>query len=699
MLLKTKSRSVTIKDSYFAKGGEGCVHDITRDKNSVAKIYHKKQRTKEREQKILAMLGSPPQGNLSKQVAWPTDILYSQSGEFMGFIMPKITGTIEISEIYSFDNRKKYPFTFYIQVAQNLCAAVNAVHSGGHVCGDLNHANVHVNPITSLVTLVDTDSYEIKGKRGRRFRCPVGLPEYVPAEVGKVLNMGENLRTTSLPTFTKYTDYFALGIHIFKLLMNGAHPYACSVTNPKYSGSEFTLDKNIVDGVFPYRYGETRVSPPKYAPNINSLPASLVKLITKTFDTKANSSPVTRATPQQWYDELGTLEKSLIQCPNSVNHQYYNKNSTCPLCETEKILSGILSKPNPVPIGKPIKVPSPVTAPPSGISNTPPSPFRPTGGGSTRRSIFSVVIEFILFILYYMWLPIKFVLTLPFKLLKKLNKYPVGVILGIVSFVCFELFIFWLLSLIPLSGWLWNIILFALMVLSVYGPFLICTIIVEIIKYTPPPKQGIMGGMYYTLEKSNYLAMVLFPTGIIIILATGGMPEVSFNIQMPSIEGISLSGPIAFWQSLPPLLAYGGIGIVALILVIILREVPITGFVLGFGVWVGFQFLGIWLMGVVNVNAWWFWFVRLAWFAIMPYIPLWIFALLDSIFVPFNTLWENMCIVMNASFFITIFCYGGFALYSTWGTGLLNMIIYPILICAPATFLFAKFPDITSDLI
>lgn len=42
---------------------------------------------------------------------------------------------------------------------------------------------------------------------------------------------GINLQNAALPTYTENTDNFALAIHIFALLMNGCHPFACAVND------------------------------------------------------------------------------------------------------------------------------------------------------------------------------------------------------------------------------------------------------------------------------------------------------------------------------------------------------------------------------------------------------------------------------------------------------------------------------------
>ncbi len=250
MNLKTLNGIVDVNDTHFAKGGEGTVHDVVGNRNVVAKLYHKKGRTSEREKKILAMINKPPVGSVAKQIAWPSDILYTGAGEFVGFIMPRVSNTVELSSLYSNDKRNAYQKKFYIQVAQNLCAVVDSVHGAGHVVGDLNHANIHVDPNTALVTLVDTDSYTVNEGNGKIYPCGACMPEYIPKEISDFMDSGNSLRSAPADTFNRHTDNFALAIHIFKLLMNGAHPYACRVVNTKYSGSQFTQEKNIKKGFF-----------------------------------------------------------------------------------------------------------------------------------------------------------------------------------------------------------------------------------------------------------------------------------------------------------------------------------------------------------------------------------------------------------------------------------------------------------------
>lgn len=326
----------------FAKGGEGCVFDVLGQPALVAKIYHPKGRVKEREQKLLAMLKNRPSVDTDAQVAWPCDILYDPvSGAFLGFVMPRIKNVMKIDNLYSFDNRDRHSWSWYVKVAKNLCAAVYSVHKSGHVIGDLNPANICVDPSTALVTLVDTDSYSIKGQ-GREFRCTVCRPEYVPSEVHRMLDYGTDLKSAPFSVFTSYTDCFALGVHIFALLMNGCHPFACTVSDDR-TGERYNLLSNIKSGFFPFSSRAVGVGVPKYAPPLESLPFGLRNLLVRTFSA-GSSEQTLRVSPQEWFNELSRLEKSLAQCGKKSTHQYWNGLSSCPLCAQEGKMKNLLSR-------------------------------------------------------------------------------------------------------------------------------------------------------------------------------------------------------------------------------------------------------------------------------------------------------------------------------------------------------------------
>ena len=131
----------------------------------------------------------------------------------------------------------------------------------------LTKKNIGVDPQSARVTLVDTDSYHITDSASSRvYRCEVGLPEYLPREIQEKMKNGQTLATASLPTFSKYSDLFALAVHIFALLMNGCHPFACARNNKTNIGPLSQSQPsvvvpqpidNIVNGFFPFHTKKT----------------------------------------------------------------------------------------------------------------------------------------------------------------------------------------------------------------------------------------------------------------------------------------------------------------------------------------------------------------------------------------------------------------------------------------------------------
>ena len=230
-------RSYRVQSAPFAGGGEGDIYDVVGVSGYVAKVYKPDKRTTERERKLSVMVSNKP--NVMEQYAWPLDVLY-ENGRFMGYIMPKINGKEKLRNIYVYDKRKGKPWSLFIAIAKNLSAAVHNVHEIHQVIGDLNPENILVNPIDGMVTLVDTDSYHISDS-SRTYRCGVGMPEFVAPEL-----QGIHFPSAPLPTFTPESDRFALAVLIFALLMNGAHPFSCTVISG--SSSKFQPIDNMQNG-------------------------------------------------------------------------------------------------------------------------------------------------------------------------------------------------------------------------------------------------------------------------------------------------------------------------------------------------------------------------------------------------------------------------------------------------------------------
>lgn len=347
-------KQYTVITPAVGKGGEGSVYKISNMPNCVLKVFLDGKRTETRHRKLLAMIGTPLSQEAMKQVTWPMDVVY-ENNQFVGYVMPAISNCEDLNVMYS----DKYDCTLSekITLGKNLCAAVNAVHNAGQVCGDLNPKNIGVDPKSARITLVDTDSYHITEKNsGRVYRCEVGLPEYLPHEIQNKMKNGQTLANAPLPTFTKYTDLFALAVHIFALLMNGCHPFACAINNTvnigQLTNSQMSVAApqpidNICNGFFPFHNKKQGITTPKYAPEFGMLPSRIQDLFIRAFESGYNN-PSARPDAVEWYAALEDLEKNLTSCSTNSKHIYPKGSKNCPWCEIENRLKQPVVPPKPV---------------------------------------------------------------------------------------------------------------------------------------------------------------------------------------------------------------------------------------------------------------------------------------------------------------------------------------------------------------
>lgn len=329
MLYVSHKSQYNLENSPFAAGGEGNIHNILDNSSFIAKLYHQDKRTREKERKIETMMqfnqNLPPFLN---DFTWPKEILYDSSGKFAGYIMPKIQNRKSLQEIYIYGNRIN-TFEFYVKIALNLCATVNNIHNINQIIGDLNPKNILVNN-NAKVIMIDTDSYQIINPSKLYFRCNVAMPEFTAPEL-----QGKHYPSEPLPTFTKESDRFSLAILLFRILMNGAHPFAC--VSQQSSISQFQPIDNIKNGICPYflETNKGHLTNPPYAPDLSIFPTNIKDLFRSAF-VDGNKNPSMRPTAKMWHTELTLLRKNLKVCSRNTNHIFYNQNITCPWCDIEK---------------------------------------------------------------------------------------------------------------------------------------------------------------------------------------------------------------------------------------------------------------------------------------------------------------------------------------------------------------------------
>lgn len=338
-----------VEEERMNGGGEGTIHGIVGMNGYVAKIFKPDKRSADREEKLRCMVKKGATVKNLEHITWPLDVIYNAEG-FAGYVMQKIENVQSLTAVYNGD---KYNLRFRLLAAYNLCAAVETVHNMGQVCGDLNPQNICINLNVNdkanafKVTLVDADSYHFSTEE-KTYRCEVGLADYLAPEIQKKVSGGVTLRNAPLPTFTKETDLFALAVHVFCLLMNGCHPFACAKRmngTVENTMSQMTSSseresvvapqpiENIKDGYFPFYDSRENVTIPIYAPPLSSLPQELRTLFIRTFK-DGYEDPTKRATAEEWCRAMQPLVQQLQECPKK--HVYFKQAAECPFCRVDE---------------------------------------------------------------------------------------------------------------------------------------------------------------------------------------------------------------------------------------------------------------------------------------------------------------------------------------------------------------------------
>ncbi len=204
-------------------GGEANVYET--DTPYVAKIYSPGKLTRRKEEKIKLMISKHVE---CSGVCYPVSVLYNTYNEFVGYLMPRAKGkdlqkTVMLPMVMKkqFSNWKKRDL---VELCLTILAKIKYLHSRNIILGDINTFNIlMVSP--KEVYFVDADSYQIEG-----FPCPVGTVPFTAQEIlrankeYKALHNVDRKYEQYLRTFA--SDYFAVAVLLFMILMSGKNPYA-----------------------------------------------------------------------------------------------------------------------------------------------------------------------------------------------------------------------------------------------------------------------------------------------------------------------------------------------------------------------------------------------------------------------------------------------------------------------------------------
>ena len=327
-------------ENLLGSGGEGSIYELDDHSDLVAKIY---RRPKEAiGTKLTLMMDNPPEietrgGHVS--IAWPLDTLHSSrpanSENTVGFLMRKVSSMEPVNQCYTPGvRRRKFPHFTYkhlCAVAINIAIAVSAVHRRNYVIGDINETNFLVDK-NGLVTLIDTDSFQVIDQvDGTIYRSPVGKPEFTPPEL-----QGHRFDAVNRD---QLHDRFGLGVIIYQLLMEGAHPFAGMYLG---EGETPSIEDNISRGHFVHSKSRSvpLVTGPGYM-KWHTLESTIANLFRLCLDS-GHDNPIVRPTVFQWEETItraaGT--ESLATCATNPQHLYFRHNQSCPWCERRDLLRG-----------------------------------------------------------------------------------------------------------------------------------------------------------------------------------------------------------------------------------------------------------------------------------------------------------------------------------------------------------------------
>jgi DNA-binding helix-hairpin-helix protein with protein kinase domain len=339
-----KGKSISL-GSKLGEGGEASVYLLNGEPDKVVKIF-KPEKFAYYEPRLKEMVAHPPEDQTRKltpphvSIAWAERMVY-ENRQFVGYVMPMVKKAPDIFRIYSPKLRNQdYPnfdWKMLHHTACNLAIAVNAYHAAGYVIGDLNSKNVKVHG-NAMVTMVDTDSIQVKTAGGQILRCPVGVAEYTSPEM-----QGIDFKSIDRD---KYHDAFALSVMIFQLLMEGYHPFSGI---PTRNNPQVTDPANlycIKNGIYPYDPQNGWFAPPKFAPDYACLHPEIRALFDRCFKNASPNNRTNRPLPLDWYHALSKAEGELKQCQNK--HYYLPSYGQCPWCKREAAL-GPRPKPKPKP--------------------------------------------------------------------------------------------------------------------------------------------------------------------------------------------------------------------------------------------------------------------------------------------------------------------------------------------------------------
>ncbi len=323
LICATTNQSISLT-RQIARSGEGEVWQ-TNLSGILAKVYHSPDVRRIR--KLEVMVAHPPVDPNAEinhiSFAWPKSLLKDASGTCVGFLMPEISNSVQLLDIYNPLRRQKvlpgFNWLYLHTTAMNIASIIWAIHRAGYVLGDIKPENILVND-RALPAIIDTDSFQVRHpETGELFPCLVGSEGFTPVEL-----MGKNLATVEQ---TEVHDRFRLSI-IIHLLLFGDYPF-----KGKWIGEGDSPPPNelLRQGFWCYA-PHSLVQPGPLTIPLDVIHPELQDCFLRCFNS-GHSNPELRPTPADWVKALKVARSELVVCKKVRNHWYSKTYGHCYWCD------------------------------------------------------------------------------------------------------------------------------------------------------------------------------------------------------------------------------------------------------------------------------------------------------------------------------------------------------------------------------
>tara|TARA_Y100001980_G_C14552398_1_gene336581 strand:- start:2105 stop:3622 length:1518 start_codon:yes stop_codon:yes gene_type:complete len=234
------------------EGGEGVIYDIRNDDSIkwnelCCKIYHPHKLTDSKIAKLELMISNPLQNDKALwSIAWPKRMLYNKKNVPIGYLMPKMRNTRQLSSMIGYknliNNFPEFNTIDLVKISLKILRIIEKLHSYNVYIGDIQPDNFlimesqnkeNLDPEKKiLICLVDTDSFQVE-----KYPCPGGKIEFThPDRLSTPYS--QYLRTEK-------DECFAISTLLFNIFMLKFFPY-----NHTTGGSN---SDNMKKRYFPYK--------------------------------------------------------------------------------------------------------------------------------------------------------------------------------------------------------------------------------------------------------------------------------------------------------------------------------------------------------------------------------------------------------------------------------------------------------------